>query len=78
MGQLSQEQWYKGFASSAGKEEQGDLSISSLDITGNIASAKIREVYATSTYTDYITLLKLSDGWRIVNKVFYAAKKAEK
>jgi len=75
MGQLTQEQWYKGFEKSAGKEETGSLSIISIDVTGNTASVKVREDYADSIYTDYVTLLKLSPGWRIVNKVYFAERK---
>lgn len=70
LGQLTQEQWYKGFAANAGKEEKGELRIASVDITGNAAAVKVVEVYEDSTYTDYISLLKLPGGWRIVNKVF--------
>jgi hypothetical protein len=72
LGQLTQEQWYKGFAASAGKEEQGDLTIVSVDVTGNAASVKVREEYPTSIYTDYVTLLKLDGEWKIVNKVYVA------
>jgi protease I len=72
LGQLTQEQWYKGFASSAGKEEQGDLSVLTIDVTGNAASVKVREVYPTSAYTDYVSLLKLPAGWRIISKVYFA------
>src|SRR5580765_999152 len=53
LGQLTQEQWYKGFEASAGKEEQGSLSIASIDVSGNIASVKVREDYPDSIYTDY-------------------------
>jgi len=62
LGQLSQEQWYKGFEKSAGKEEKGDLQIASVDVTGKAASVKVVEIYEDSTYTDYISLLKLADG----------------
>jgi putative lumazine-binding protein len=75
LGSLTQEQWYKGFASSAGKEEEGALSIVALDITGNAASAKIREEYPKSIYTDYVSLLKLNSEWRIVNKIFVAERR---
>jgi hypothetical protein len=75
LGQLSQEQWYKGFEKSAGKEEAGSLSIVSIDVSGNSASVKVREDYPDSIYTDYVALLKLSSGWRIVNKVFFAERK---
>ena len=72
LGQLSQEQWYKGFAASAGQEEKGDLKIASVDITGNAASVKVVEVYEKSKYTDYLSMLKLPAGWRIVNKIYVA------
>ena len=45
LGQLTQEQWYKGFEGSAGKEEEGALKIVAVDITGNAASVKVREEY---------------------------------
>ena len=70
LGQLSQKQWYEGFETSAGKEEQGDLVVTSVEVTGKAASAKVIETYPGSKYTDYIALLKLADGWKIVNKIF--------
>lgn len=72
LGQITQEDWYKGFAASAGKEEQGDLRVVSVDVTGNAASAKVREEYPTSVYTDYVSLLKLGGEWKIVNKIYVA------
>ena len=72
LGQLSQEQWYKGFEANAGKEEKGDLKIASVDITGNAAAVKVVETYDTSKYTDYLSLLKFADGWKIVNKIYVA------
>ena len=75
LGQLTQEQWYKGFAASAGKEERGELKIISVDITAGAASVKVREEYPDSIYTDYIALLKLGGEWKIVNKVYVAEHK---
>jgi hypothetical protein len=75
LGQLTQEQWYEGFKGSAGKEEQGELQIAALDVTGTVASVKVEEDYPTSHYTDYVSLLKLNGEWKIVNKVFYSRKK---
>jgi protease I len=72
LGQLTQEEWYKGFAGSAGKEEEGKLEIVAVDVTGNAASVKVREEYPKSIYTDYISLLKLRGEWKIVNKVYVA------
>ncbi len=75
LGQLTQEQWYKGFEGSAGKEEEGTLNIVSVDVTGDAASVKVREEYPNSVYTDYVSLLKLGGAWKIVNKVYVAERK---
>ena len=76
LGQLSQEQWYKGFEATAGKEQEGALGIVSIDVAGNAAAAKVREEYSGTIYTDYVTLLKLPAGWRIVNKVYFVEPKS--
>ncbi len=70
LGQLSQEQWYAMFASSAGKEEEGDLRIVSTDISGDAASVKVIETYPKSIYIDYLNLLRLNGKWTIVNKIY--------
>lgn len=70
LGQLSQEDWYKMFAGSAGKEEEGDLRIASVDITDNAASVKVIETYPKSVYVDYLNLLRLNGKWIIVNKIY--------
>lgn len=76
LGQLTQEDWYKSFAASAGKEEEGDLRITALDITGNAASVKVEEDYPASKYTDYLSLLKFNNEWRIVNKIYTSERKS--
>jgi len=45
------------------------------EITGIAGVAKIVVDYPTVTYTDYMSLLKVGDEWKIVNKVFYAEMK---
>jgi hypothetical protein len=70
LGQLSQAEWYRGFAASAGKEEEGTLEIVSIDVTGTAASVKVLETYATSVYIDYLNLLRIGQDWRIVNKIY--------
>ena len=70
LGQLSQAAWYKMFAGSAGKEEQGELRIAAIDVTGDIASVKVVEVYPKSEYIDYLNLVRFGGEWRIVNKVY--------
>ncbi len=80
LGQLTQQDWYKGFAANAGKEEPGTLRIAAVDVTGTVASAKIQEDYAEGRYVDYLSLVKFGGHWKIVNKVydFMPAKKAER
>lgn len=75
LGQLTQEQWYAGFAASAGKEEEGELRITALEITRDVASVKVVEEYAKSRYTDYLSLLKFDGEWRIVSKVYTAERR---
>jgi len=70
LGRLTQSAWYQMFAGSAGKEEEGELRIESVDITGNAASVKVVEVYPKSIYTDYLNLLRIGKEWRIVNKIY--------
>ena len=45
---------------------------SSVDVTGNSAMVKL-ELYREGkhVYTDYLSLLKFEDGWKIVAKVFH-------
>jgi hypothetical protein len=75
LGQLTQSQWYEGFAASAGKEEKGDLKITAVDITGNAASVKVEEDYPGSVYIDYLSLLKFDGEWKIVNKIYTSRRK---
>jgi hypothetical protein len=70
IGQITQADWYKSFVANAGKEEQGTLGIESIDISGNIASVKVLEVYPTSVYVDFLNMLRVGDEWRIVNKIY--------
>jgi hypothetical protein len=54
----------------------GDKKVSvkfeSVDITGTAAVAKIQfYVGEKLTYVDYIALYKFSDGWKMVNKIYY-------
>ena len=75
LGQLTQSQWYEGFAASAGKEEKGDLKITDVDMTGDAASVKVEEDYPGSVYIDYLSLLKFDGEWKIVNKIYTSRQK---
>jgi hypothetical protein len=41
-----------------------------IDLTDSAAVAKVRLDFGSHVFTDYLSLLKTSDGWRIVNKVY--------
>lgn len=43
-----------------------------IDITGNAAIAKV-ELYrdGKQIFTDYLSLYKFADGWKIVSKIYY-------
>jgi hypothetical protein len=72
LGQLTQARWYSMFAGSAGKEEEGTLRITGVEVTRDVASAKVVEDYPKSRYTDYLSLVKIKGRWWIVNKVYTA------
>jgi hypothetical protein len=73
---LTQAQWYKGFASNAGKEEKGDLRIAAVEVINDVASVKVVEDYpGGSRYTDFLSLLKLQGRWWIVAKAYTMEKK---
>ena len=61
----------------AADEPQRKRRIEHVEITGNAGVGKIVLEYPTVTYTDYMSLLKVGDEWKIVNKVFYAEPKAK-
>ena len=53
-----------------------DCKIASLDITEGCAAAKIEiSKNGKMIYTDYLSLLKFDDGWKIVAKVYHAHPK---
>ena len=59
----------------AADEAQRKRVIESVEITGNAGVGKIVLDYPTVKFTDYMSLLKVGDEWKIVNKVFYAEPK---
>ncbi|MES2305226.1 MAG: nuclear transport factor 2 family protein [Gemmatimonadota bacterium] len=72
IGQLTQPDWYRGFATVAGKEEAGEFEVLAVDITGNAASVKVQETYPKSVYVNYLSMLKVGNEWKIVNKIYNA------
>ena len=55
------------------ESQKMDCKIVSLDITGGSAAAKIElSKEGKMVYTDYLSLLKFDDGWKIAAKVYFA------
>lgn len=51
--------------------EDFDMRICGIDQIGNIASVRTRYLFEALYYVDYLSLLKIKDEWKIVNKVFH-------
>lgn len=49
--------------------------ITNIQLYGNAATARLELVYETHTFVDFMNMLKTSDGWKIVNKIFYREDK---
>ena len=53
-------------------QSKRDCKIASLDVTGECAAAKIEiSKDGKMIFTDYLSLLKFDDGWKIVAKVYH-------
>ncbi len=70
--EISQAQWYTVVIPRAPAAPAGDH-IVSLDVSGNAALVKTRVEFRGAHYVDYLSLLKLADGWKIVSKTFCVA-----
>ena len=76
--QLPIEEWIAAIEKRKGSpdfdpaDQKWEHRITLIDVTGTAAFAKI-ELFKDSrqVYTDYLSLLKLADGWRITDKVYH-------
>lgn len=60
------------------EEELTSCDFESIDITGTAAVAKIHlSKGGKKIYTDYLSLYKFKDGWKIVSKIYYEIPKEE-
>ena len=59
----------------AADEAQRKRRIVSVDVTGNAASAKVELDYPSAKLTDCMSLLKVRNERKIVNKIFTAERK---
>ena len=68
---ISDTEKWKAYLEYTKEERKSDCKIVNLDVTGVSASAKIEiRENGKLIYTDYLSLLKFDNGWKIVAKVF--------
>jgi hypothetical protein len=70
--QLSAEDYAARFTGQPAPDEaERHRRIASVDVTGDVAVAKVELDYPNATFTDYMTLVREGDTWKIINKTFY-------
>lgn len=52
--------------------------ISNINVSGNVANAKLEIEYPTFMFIDYMNLLKIDDTWKVVSKIYYRKPKTSK
>ncbi|MEL6675535.1 MAG: nuclear transport factor 2 family protein [Bacteroidota bacterium] len=62
----------------AGPRQNRLTRITSIDVDGHAAQARLEIEYETFMFIDYMSLLKIEGEWKIVSKIFYRKIKAEK
>jgi len=53
-----------------------DMKIVAADVTEDVAVVKVSDLYRGLRFTDYLTLMKLEQGWKIVHKAFHHEPKS--
>ena len=61
----------------ADKDDPHDVKFEVLDLTGAQAALKITDYVFGVWFVDYLSLLKTEDGWKVVNKTYYADEMPE-
>lgn len=54
-----------------GAKQNRKTHISYINITGNVASAKLEIDYENFGFIDYMNLIKIDNEWKVVSKIFY-------
>ena len=61
----------KGRPAPSNEGEEYDMKLVSMDVTENVAAAKVADLYMGLRFTDYLSLIKIEDEWVIVHKTFH-------
>jgi hypothetical protein len=70
--QWTREEFATRFQTPAGDEYRRVRRVEHLDITGTAASATVTLDYPQVRFTDHLSLLKIGNQWKVVNKIFSA------
>lgn len=52
-------------------DEEVDVHLTAVDVTGNVAMVRVRYLYEALVYTDHLSLLKIDGDWKIVSRLFH-------
>jgi len=66
---MTQATWWQRISRPGAGRVERTSTIRYIDVVGPAAMARVDVARSDSSSTDFFTLLRLSDGWRIVNKV---------
>lgn len=61
-----------------GPKQNRQTRVSSINVAGNAANARLEIDYPDFTFIDYMSLLKIDGEWKIVSKIFYRKMNAKK
>ena len=62
----------------AADETERKRRVENIDLTGNAGMVKVVLDYPQVVFTDYLSLLKINDEWKIVGKISYTVLKPKK
>ena len=68
------EEWLKAVESRPIPSETGeafDMRIVATDVTGQVGTVKVADLYRGLRFTDYLSVAKIDGQWVIVNKTFH-------
>jgi hypothetical protein len=76
--QRTSEDYIAGFSGQPAPDEaQRRRRIDDVDVTGTAAVARVVLDYPNALFTDYLSLLKIGDEWKVVNKIFHVEPKGD-
>ncbi|WP_394972341.1 nuclear transport factor 2 family protein [uncultured Croceitalea sp.] len=58
-----------------GPKQNRTTHIAYINVSGNVASAKLEIDYKTFSFIDYMNLIKINGEWKVVSKIFYRQKR---